>query len=290
MQGLKASRSKGPWVREWATVVSHDGQGDVYKLVLRAPEVARRAVAGQFVEVRCTAGRSLVVDPLLRRPFSICSIDEDMVSVIYRVVGRGTALLSSIGVGAEIDVMGPLGHSFPDPSVGTGRLVLVGGGLGIPPMVAAAARATSVGRQVTAVVGARSVGYLAGLAELRATGVDVVVVTDDGSAGARGMVTGPLGELLGVAGALGAGPAPAGAPGAPVGEVWACGPEGMLQAVKELCARAGVACFVSVERHMACGFGACIGCTVPKADGPGYLKACQDGPVFAAEEVKLGGA
>jgi dihydroorotate dehydrogenase electron transfer subunit len=274
MQGLKASRSKGPWVREWATVVSHDGQGDVYKLVLRAPEVARRAVAGQFVEVRCTAGRSLVVDPLLRRPFSICSIDGDTVSVIYRVVGRGTALLSGVAPGAELDVMGPLGHSFPDPSVGAGRLVLVGGGLGIPPMVAAAARAVSVGRPVTAVVGARSVGYLAGLEELRATGVDVVVVTDDGSAGARGMVTGPLASAL--------------ADGA--GEVWACGPEGMLQAVKELCARAGVACFVSVERHMACGFGACIGCTVPKADGPGYLKACQDGPVFAAEEVKLGGA
>ncbi|MDF2628183.1 MAG: dihydroorotate dehydrogenase electron transfer subunit [Symbiobacteriaceae bacterium] len=271
---LKASRSKGPWVQEWATVVSHDGQGDVYKLVLRAPEVARRAVAGQFVEVRCTAGRSLVVDPLLRRPFSICYVSGDTVCVIYRVVGRGTALLSSVGVGCEVDVMGPLGHSFPDPAVGTGRLVLVGGGLGIPPMVMAASRAVSVGRSVVAVVGARSAAYLAGLEELRATGVDVVVVTDDGSAGARGVVTGPLAAAL--------------ADGA--GEVWACGPEGMLQAVKELCAGAGVPCFVSVERHMACGFGACIGCTVPRADGPGYLKACQDGPVFAAEEVKLGGA
>lgn len=280
MAGLKESRSKGRWVQEWATVVAHTGQGDVYKLVLRAPEIARRAVAGQFVEVRCAPGRSSAVDPLLRRPFSLCEIGFDTISMIYRVVGRGTRALSAVAVGSELDVMGPLGHSFPDPAAGRGRLVLVGGGLGIPPMVAAAVRARTAGRDVCAVVGARTAAYLAGLTELWATGIPVTVVTDDGSAGERGMVSLPLTEMLGEAGG----------PGAAAGEVWACGPEPMLQAVKQLCLPAGVPCFVSVERHMACGFGACIGCTVPKADGQGFVKACSDGPVFAAEEVELGGA
>jgi dihydroorotate dehydrogenase electron transfer subunit len=277
MSSCKESRTKGAWVQEWAQVVAHDGQGDVYKLTLRAPEIARRAVAGQFVEVRCTPGRATALDPLLRRPFSLCEIrpEEGEITLIYRVVGRGTKLLSAVAPGSELDVMGPLGHSFPDPAVGEGRLVLVGGGLGIPPMVAAAERAVRVGREAAAVIGARSQVYLAGRTELDGINLPTKVMTDDGSAGEKGFVTQPLRQMIAAG---------------EVGEVWACGPEGMLQAVKELCLPAGVRCFVSVERHMACGFGACIGCTVPKAGQPGFFKACQDGPVFAAEEVELGGA
>ncbi len=273
---LKASRSKGAWVQEYGTVVEHAGTADVFKLTLRAPEIASRAVAGQFVEVRCVPGRSGAIDPLLRRPFSICEIrpEAGTISLIYRVVGHGTKALSEITAGSELDLLGPLGHSFPDPALGSGLLVLVGGGLGIPPMVAAAERAVAAGRSVTAIVGARSQRYLAGLAELEAAGVTVTVMTDDGSVGERGLVTQPLRQLL----ELGQ-----------VGEVWTCGPEVMLDVVKQDCLKAGVTCFVSVERHMACGFGVCIGCTVPKAGQPGFLKACQDGPVFLAEEVELGG-
>jgi dihydroorotate dehydrogenase electron transfer subunit len=273
---LKASRSKVQWVQEWASVVEQSGEGDVYKLTLKAPEIARRAVAGQFAEVRPVPGRGAVaIDPLLRRPLSICEIrpEEGIITLIYRVVGRGTALMANVTAGQELDLMGPLGHSFPDPAAGKGLLVLVGGGLGIPPMAAAAARARAAGRHVTAVLGARSARYLAGAAELRATGAPATIMTDDGSAGQQGFVTVPLKQLLDLNAA---------------GEVWACGPEAMLAAVKALCAAAGVPCFVSVERHMACGFGACIGCTVPKAGEPGFLKACQDGPVFLAEEVELG--
>lgn len=274
---LKASRTRSPMVQEYARVMAHTGSGDVFKLVLHAPEVARRAVAGQFIEVRCVPGRGAALDPLLRRPFSICEIrpDAGTVSLIYRVVGRGTRALAAIEPGSELDILGPLGCSFPDPAAGTGRLVLVGGGLGIPPMVAAAERAVAAGRDVAAIVGARSERYLAGAVELAASGVAVTVMTDDGSAGARGFVTVPLGAWLAEGG---------------VGEVWACGPEGMLEAVASLCASgAGVPCFVSVERFMACGFGVCIGCTVPKAGAPGFLKACYDGPVFDATEVVLGG-
>jgi dihydroorotate dehydrogenase electron transfer subunit len=147
-------------------------------------------------------------------------------------------------------------------------------------MVAAAAAAKAVGRPVRAILGARSARYLAGAAELQALGVPVTLVTDDGSAGERGVVTGPLAAALASASAEAGGNATA--------EVWACGPEGMLKAVGALAAQHGAPCFLSVERHMACGFGACIGCTVPKASGEGFYKACQDGPVFLAEEVTLG--
>lgn len=276
MTRLKDSRSKAAWLQEWGTVVSQIGDGDVYKLTLRVPQIASRAVAGQFVEVRPVPGRSAAVDPLLRRPFSICEIrpEAGTISLIYRVVGRGTRALSAIVAGSELDLLGPLGHSFPDPAAGGGLLLLVGGGLGIPPMVAAAERALAAGRQSMAIIGARSSQYLAGGAEMAATGITITVMTDDGSAGEKGFITLPLKQLLGLNTA---------------GEVWACGPEGMLVAVKQMCAAAGVPCFVSVERFMACGFGACIGCTVPKAGEPGFWKACQDGPVFLAEEVELGG-
>lgn len=297
---LKASRQRVQWVDEPALVTAHDGDGEVFKLTLQAPEIAAMASPGQFVMVKVGG-----VDPLLRRPFSLCEIrpERGEITLIYRVVGHGTGILAEAPVGARLLTMGPLGYSFPDPSVGSGELLLVGGGLGIPPMVAAAAAALKAGRKVTAILGARSERYLAGAAELQALGVPVMLVTDDGSAGERGVVTGPLAAALASASAEAGASAKAGAsaeagafPGAsastaevsPTAEVWACGPEGMLKAVAAVAAQQGAPCFLSVERHMACGFGACIGCTVPKASGDGFLKACQDGPVFMAEEVLLG--
>lgn len=262
------------WLQCMAAVVQHEHVGDVHKLVLHAPEVAARAEAGQFVQIKPVPGRFTGVDPLLRRPLSLCEIDRTAgtISVIYRSVGRGTELLALAPVGAELDLIGPLGSGFPDPAQGTGRVVLVGGGLGIPPMVAAAARCLAAGRPVAAIIGARSAAYLAGYTELQTLGVEVTVVTDDGSAGQQALVVDPLVQELACGRAA---------------EVWACGPEGALVAIKLVCARAGVPLWVSVERHMACGIGVCMGCTVPRADGAGYLKCCVDGPVFRAEEVRL---
>ncbi|MGE5673020.1 MAG: dihydroorotate dehydrogenase electron transfer subunit [Mycobacterium leprae] len=263
----------GAWLQEYATVVSHTGQGEIYELVLRAPQIARMAVPGQFVEVRVTPAVAGVVsvDPLLRRPLSLARIrpDEGTITLIYRTVGRGTRLLAGVLPGMQVDLLGPLGRSFPEPTDG---LCLVGGGLGIPPMVAAAEWAVAQGRQCTALIGARSEALLAGREALLATGVPVTVVTDDGSAGAKGLVTDPLSALLAAG---------------QVSQIWACGPEPMLAAVKNLATAAGVPCYLSLERYMACGFGACIGCTVPKAGQPGYYRVCKDGPVFSAEEVEL---
>lgn len=335
-ESLRRAQVRAQWVMEQARVLAHEGDGEVNKLTLAAPEIARRATPGQFVQIHpapvvrpVTPGAAQpgfvspsagapsavssspvspspgphgapAIDPLLGRPLSLCEIrpQEGEISLIYRVVGRGTRALAALQPGAVVDLLGPLGHSFPDPAAGRGRLLLIGGGLGIPPMAAAARWAVQSGRPTLAILGARSARYLAGAREVAASGVEVITVTDDGSAGERGLVTDVLDRLLSATGNADGGGRGAtvdlsGGTGAATGEasigqVWACGPEPMLVAVKERCAAAGVPCFVSVERFMACGFGACLGCTVPRAGG-GYLKTCQDGPVFPAEEVVLGG-
>jgi len=273
---LKASRVKAGWVQERARVVDHEGKGDINKMTLYAPEIARLAMPGQFVQVKVNREGSPLMDPLLRRPFSLCEIRplEGEISIVYRVVGRGTRVLASVTAGSCLDLLGPLGYSFPDPRIGKGRLLLVGGGLGIPPMAAAAAWAREAGRDALVLMGARTATMLAGAREVMAAGLPMLTVTDDGTMGMKAVVTEPLERMLGAG---------------TVQEVWACGPEPMLVAVKRLCTLADVPCFVSVERHMACGIGACLGCTVPRADKKGYWKVCQDGPVFDAREVLLSG-
>ncbi len=259
---------------EQAEVLAHQRPGpDWHTLSLHAPAIAAQAKPGQFVQVRVTGSEASISDPLLRRPFSFCTLDAagGTLSLIYRVVGRGTALLAEVRPGQRLRLLGPLGTSFPDPAQQPTRpLVLVGGGLGIPPMACAATWALAAGRATTAVLGARHRDYLAGAAEVAATGATVVTVTEDGSAGRRGLVTDVLAKAL-----------------TPDTDVWACGPNPMLAAVKDLCAARGARAWICVERPMACGFGVCIGCVIPKADGTGYLKACLDGPVFPAQEVDV---
>jgi len=266
-------RRRGPWGEESAVVLEHTRTGpDWYTLLLAAPGIAAAALPGQFVQVEVRGeAAALSADPLLRRPLSFCTIDgaRGRISLIYRVVGRGTALLSGARPGARIGLLGPLGRSFPDPSRHPDRpLLLVGGGLGIPPMAAAAAWARQAGRGAAALLGARHASDLAGAAEVEAAGAAVITATEDGSAGRHGLVTAVLAERLSAE-----------------AEVWACGPNPMLAAVADLCLRVGAECWLCVERPMACGFGVCIGCVIARADGGGYMKACVDGPVFSAAEV-----
>jgi dihydroorotate dehydrogenase electron transfer subunit len=265
------ARRRSPWLEEEAEVLSQEQRGpDWFALALRAPTIAARALPGQFVQLRIGQG----VDPLLRRPFSFCTLqpEDGTFTLIYRVVGAGTRLLSLVRPGERLSLLGPLGLSFPSPDAGDPgrRLMLVGGGLGIPPLACAAAWARRAGRGTLALLGARTAAYLAGAAEVKATGAEVVAVTEDGTAGRAGLVTDVLGEIL-----------------TATDDVWACGPNAMLAAVRTLCRQRGARGWLCVEQPMACGFGVCIGCAVPKADGSGYLKACVDGPVFPAEAVEL---
>jgi len=271
-------RQRSAWLEEQAEVRAHERRGlDWFDLRLHAPQIAARALPGQFaqLQVRPVGPAGAGLDPLLRRPLSFCTLDPGRgeISVIYRVVGRGTALLAEAAPGQRLSLLGPLGSSFPDPRRAPARpLLLVGGGLGIPPLACAAAWALAAGRPTRALLGARTAGYLAGAAEVAAAGAAVTAVTEDGSAGRRGLVTAELAEVL-----------------TAEADVWACGPAPMLSAVQALCRQHGAGCWLCVERPMACGFGVCIGCAVARADGTGYLKACTDGPVLRGDEADLAG-
>jgi dihydroorotate dehydrogenase electron transfer subunit len=222
---------------------------DMWVVAMRAPDVASSVKAGQFVNL------SLPNGPLLRRPFSVYRTIDEQIEVVLKAVGAGTAQLLSMREGDMVSCLGPLGHGF-DLAPGPQTVVLVSGGLGVAPMPLAARDARAAGMQVTWVHGARSADDLCSEAD----GDDVIVATDDGTAGFAGTAVDA-------------------APDADV--VLACGPNRMLAAVAARWPHAQVA----VETYMGCGTGVCLGCAVPLIRG-GYDRACSEGPVYRAADVE----
>ncbi len=223
---------------------------------------------GQFYMLRGDWG----ADPLLGRPLSILGevASEGTVRFLLKVVGRGTRLLHELEPGQKVFALGPLGRPFPRGGEAAGRRVLVGGGVGVPPMVYLAEKLKAEGGDFSFLQGARTGEDLILLDELESLDVEPVLTTEDGSRGRRGLVTEPLIELLD-------GGADA---------VYACGPVGMLKAVADLC-RGRAACHLSLEARMGCGYGVCLGCVVPvQRDGRRtYERVCKEGPVFDGEAV-----
>ncbi len=239
----------------------------IFDLRFFSPDAARTATPGQFVHIRVSDS----FDFVLRRPLSVCRVDpsEGSVTVVYRVQGAGTRRLATMAAGAQLDVLGPLGQGFP-LHAGDVRAVLVGGGVGVPPLVELAARLAAQGTAVTSVVGFQTRAQAILQDELALYG-DVRTTTDDGSLGLRGLVTGVLTQGF-VDGA---------------NRYYACGPTPMLQAVQRTMAGLQVPGYLSLEERMGCGFGICVGCVHPiERDGRVQnLKTCKDGPVFPAGEV-----
>lgn len=234
----------------------------------KTPEVK----AGHFVMLRLSDG----MDPLLRRPFGVFrvigakgkSTRGTGIELLYRVVGRGTSILSARRPGETLGILGPLGNGFPAPQKGR-KVVMVTGGMGIVPLYLLAQRLP----EGTLLFGARSKKESFLLDEFRELGMKIKTATEDGSAGARGFVTALLEKEL-----------------SPDTVVYACGPVGMLKAVSHLCLDAGVQCFVSLERSMACGIGVCLGCAVrtinhEARENRNYKMVCSDGPVFDGKDV-----
>ncbi len=237
----------------------------IIRLTLHAPLVAAAAHPGQFVMVR--VGDSF--DPLLRRPFSIHQVSAGGdLQLLFKVVGQGTRCLARLRPGEKLDLLGPLGRGFrlqrEDP------VCLVGGGMGIAPLYFLGKRLLMHGRLPEfdpVLLGAASQRELALLAdEFFALGYDVHTATDDGTLGHHGFVTDLLDPVL-----------------PRVSRVYVCGPYPMMRIVAARCLAAGVECEVSLEAHMACGLGACLGCTVRATEG--YAHVCLQGPVFDAGEV-----
>lgn len=220
-------------------------------------------------------------DVLLRRPFSVCGLPGTFddatpatLQVLYRVYGRATSLLASLRPGASLRVLGPLGRGFTIPDDPDASVLLVAGGIGSAPFPAFLAELARGGRTASMIYGARSEGELPLLDWFRGHAKEVAVTTDDGSAGMKGLVTGPLAERLRGRERL---------------HVYACGPNPMLKAVAKLTVAAGVPCDLSLEAPMACGFGVCLGCVVPTRDpdtgATRYERVCVEGPVIPAARM-----
>jgi dihydroorotate dehydrogenase electron transfer subunit len=256
---------------------------DTYRLRLADATIAGTIRPGQFVMIRPVDEGSS--DPLLGRPLALYDVVRDAsgacigFDVVYLVIGRGTAAMARRRPGERLPVWGPLGNGF-GPAPG-GPVIFVAGGIGQTPFLALGRAWLGTGTvactSATLLYGVRTAALLAGVEDFRAAGIEVEVATDDGTAGHHGFVT----DLL--ARRLERGERPA--------RVVGCGPPAMLAALARLAARHGVDCEVSLENHMACGFGACFSCVAPirQPDGSTDLRrVCVEGPVFSAESVSWG--
>ena len=242
---------------------------ETWLMGLRSKTVAKAAHPGQFMMIRVREG----LDPMLRRPFSICGTEGDLFLVLYRVVGKGTEIMSrEITAGQRVSVLGPLGNGFSIPDW---RRIpfLVSGGLGIAPLLFLAQRLGS--REFQFMAGFGSSPQCIPAQEVVDLSVHLEISTDDGTGGHHGLVTDLLERQL-EGGGRNMAP-----------QIFACGPAGMLRRVAGIAADRGIPCQASVEAPMACGLGACLGCVVKAAptEDRSYYYVCKDGPVFSTSMI-----
>lgn len=242
---------------------------DTWLMGLRSATIAGSARPGQFVMVRVRSG----LDPLLRRPFSICGVEGNLFLLLYRVVGKGTEIMAGeIAAGDKISVLGPLGNGFRVPEE-EGTMLLIAGGIGIAPLLFLAHKLGHTDFRFMA-----GFGSAAGIIppqEVLDLSAHLHVSTDDGTEGHHGPVTDLLETHLRERRA-GSNPF-----------IFACGPRGMLKSVAGTAIKNGFLCQVSMEASMACGLGACLGCVVKAApeEKQTYYHVCSDGPVFEASMI-----
>ena len=222
---------------------------DVYEITLRG-DTSAVCAPGQFVQIRLPGF-------YLRRPISVCDVEEDRLTLIYKVVGKGTAAMARMHPGQRLDLLTGLGNGYDLNACGK-EVAVIGGGAGVPPMYYLAKKLIASGADVTAILGFQSKSDVFYEEKFRAIGAKTIVTTADGSCGLPGFVTDAM-------------DAPA--------YVCACGPEPMLKAVWD---RSTAGQF-SFEEHMGCGFGACMGCTCKTKYGA--KRICKDGPVLRWEEI-----
>jgi len=271
--------------QEKTTVVQHElFQGDYRLLRVAAPVIGPQIQPGQFVHLRVPRLENAV----LRRPFSVFKADADGLSILYATVGMGTEVLTSVKPGEEIDLIGPLGTGFPTlgtllhrdaqnfPSLGKDAIlpVLVAGGYG---NAALYLQAKNLPVKGIAFFGGRTAQDILCVDEFEALGWDVRVTTDDGSLGTKGLVTAALDPWLekqmgGSSASL---------------ELFSCGPNPMLKAVGDRALDKGFTAWLSMDRNMACGVGACLTCVIKRKTETGWewARCCKDGPVFEASEI-----
>jgi dihydroorotate dehydrogenase electron transfer subunit len=244
----------------------HEIAVQTFSLRFNAPTIAASAQPGQFVNILASeTGKG----PLLRRPFSISRVEDDIIEIIFHVVGSGTTLLSRKQLGEWIDVLGPLGQPFH----GNGEYdtaLLVAGGIGVAPIPFLTDNLLKQSKRIETFIGYRNAGQVF-TEHLH----HVHISTDDGSNGFHGNVVQLLESFLVQNNVSKT-------------KIFACGPTVMLKALSKLARRRNICCEMSLEGQMACGFGICQGCAVERAEGAApYALVCKDGPIFLSTEVNL---
>ena len=249
---------------------------DIFLMKLSAPVIAKDALSGQFIHIKCSKNNF----PLLRRPISLHRIDKKKgeIHILFQVKGEGTKLLSQREVGDDLDVMGPIGNGFSiDP--GSKKILIVGGGIGIAPLLALAEKSYTEAREVRVLIGAAKKNMVISEKSIENLGVKVEAATDDGSYGHKGFVTELLEKTI--------------KEGWLPDQIFACGPKLMLKKVSDMAARCNTPCQVSLEERMGCGIGACMTCVCKirikkqqaNKEDYQYKRVCIDGPIFEANEV-----
>ena len=254
-------------VKEKCIVISQDCIAkDIYSLWLKTDKIAAQARPGQFVSVYCNDGGHL-----LPRPISLCEINQEKgtLRLVYRVVGKGTEMFAALKAGDSVEVLGPLGNGFPMEEAEGKRVFLIGGGIGVPPMLETAKQLKS---EPVLVMGYRDELFLTD--EMKKAG-ELVIATEDGSAGTKGNVLDAIREN-----------------DLKADMIFACGPKPMLRALKAYGLENNIPCYVSMEERMACGVGACLGCVCQSTEVDDHSqvknkRVCKDGPVFLSTEVEL---
>ena len=255
-------------VKMTSTILQQECIGtDIYSLWLDAPQIASKAKPGQFISVYSNdSGR------VLPRPISICEIDREKgaLRIVYRIAGKGTKEFSGMKAGETLDILGPLGNGFPMDVIKGKRVFMMGGGIGVPPMVQTAKEAEA---EVTVIAGYRNSEIFL-KEELEQNGT-LVIATEDGSVGTKGNVMDAIRENH-----------------LEADVIFACGPTPMLRAIKTYAEENGILCYISMEEKMACGVGACLACVCKSKDVDHHShvhnkRICKDGPVFLSTEVEL---
>ena len=224
----------------------------VYKMVLSG-DTSDVSASGQFVNIKLDG-------MYLRRPISVCDLQEDLLTIIYKVVGKGTEQMCRMQAGETLDVLTGLGNGY-DLSVSGNTPVLLGGGVGVPPMYLLAKKLLEQGKKVSVILGFNTKSEIFYEQEFKDLGCDVTVTTVDGSYGTKGFVTTALEKM-------------------DYSYFYTCGPEPMLKAVYKTSVTSGQ---MSFEKRMGCGFGACMGCSCKTITG--YKRICKEGPVMKKEEI-----
>ena len=251
--------------KEQAVIISQEEiPPGIYSMWLKTDHIAGQAKAGQFISVYCEDGSRM-----LPRPISICEIDraDHALRIVYRIAGKGTEEFSQKHTGMRLEIMGPLGNGFP---LKNKKAFLIGGGIGIPPMLELA-KQLNCEKQI--ILGYRNSEMFL-LDQFKKLG-SVYVATEDGSYGSKGTVLDAIRDN-GLEGEI----------------IYACGPTPMLKALKEFAGERKMECWISMEEKMACGIGACLACVCKSREIDGHTnvhnkRVCKEGPVFRAEEVEL---